>query len=195
MNPPPPWRRRKRLCAVLVNSPSVLDLSFEEPSDDSIVHVQQTQQMGFTSSLSLKRKTAKANLRSASSPAMKRARKGPRSSEEISLTSGIGKLTTNDSDFNTGNSDPKRPKRATTLSPKAKGLKIFKINKGKEPMRRGSELEKKTKGHAPVERRYSISKPTKGYMSREHRASMPVLGSVLHEDSMSVDELQMDEEM
>ena len=184
---------RKRLSAVAVKSPSVLDFSFEEPSDDEIIHIQQAEQKGFSPSLSLKRKTAKANLRSASSPAMKRVKKGPRSSEEMSLTLGIGKLTTNDSGSGTASSDQKRARRAATASPKPKGLKIFKISKGKEPIRRGSELEKKTKERALVGRRYSTSKPTKQYMNREHRASMPILGGVLHEESMSADELQMDE--
>lgn len=186
---------RKRLSTVLAKSPSVLDYSLEEPSDNEIAHIQHAEQIGFSPCLSLKRKTAKANLRSASSPAMKRAKKGPRSSEEMSLTSGIGKLTTNDSGSGTVSSDQKRTRRAATSNLKAKGLKIFKISKGKEPMRRGSEFDKQTKGRTLVGRRYSTSKPTKRYMNREHRASMPILGSVLQEGSMGADELQMDEHM
>lgn len=186
---------RKRLSAVSAKSPSVLDFSFEDLSDDEFAHAQQAEQKEFSPSLSLKRKTAKANLRSASSPAMKRVKKGPRSSDEMSLTSRIGNLTTNDGGSSKVNSNQSRPRRAAASSPQSKGLKIFKISKGKEPIRNGSELDKKSRGHIAVGRRYSTSKPTKRYVNREHRASMPILGGILNEESMSADELQMDEHM
>ena len=181
---------RKRLSTVSASSPSILDFSFEQLGDDDLDELQRVPSRARSPSLSLKRKTGRANLRGDLSPVSKK-NKGLKTRQEIDLTSGLAHLETANNGTLTVRDAYKRLKSATTAGSRTKGLKIFDVDKGKQPVREVMDGSK-TLRSLPVE-----TQPFKSGPATRHRRNQPswssmTLGSTIDEEDASTDELQMD---
>ena len=170
---------KKRLSTVLASSPSLLDFSLDRQCGNGVAKVPETLEQPKVdkarSTTSLKRKTAKLDLRLETSPALKKAK-----TQDVSLVDELhadnqGPLAIKDSN--------KRMSRSRIPGAKGKGLKIFEVGKGKAPMPRVMDTMS--------ERRSSIPGPVKRAIGHERRASTPVRSYSVEDDSMSIDELQL----
>ena len=178
---------KKRLSTIPASSPSVLDLSFEDQSGHESLDLPEAN-MG-RSTVSLKRKTAKDDLCVNSPPVVKRAKK-----EDGGLTAEMAKLNAH-VPCNDGLLTVKDKNKAMGKSKipgvKGRGLKVFDVCKGKAPIPRGiMDIKRTQTGFSG--KRSSIPTPIKAPNYHERRASTLVRGDMIDEDSMSLDELQMD---
>ena len=182
---------KKRLATVLVRSPSILDFSFEETSEDEIEFP--THNGVRNSFLSLKRKTAKEDLRATSPPILKKAKKEPDPpKEDETLTMGLAELDTSDRGVLSIKDKNTKLKRAKTIGSKAMGLRIFEANKGKEPILEQAAV-KKTRGRLTKGQQELATSLVFKPRYHQRRASDSNFGTVGDDGSMSMDELQMDE--
>ncbi|MCJ1350970.1 MAG: hypothetical protein MMC33_000952 [Icmadophila ericetorum] len=176
---------------------SILNFSFEEQSEEDTAELRKVDQRdNITSlSLSLKRKTGKANLRDESSPAakkLKNAEKPPAPTASLVSMTALPQVIS-----------PLATKNKNKLLRRFMGseTKLQKHPTNKEPSpKKNVEKEKKGKGNAAVAKRSLFSKAiASGRPAHHRRASTSVLGNILRErdreDSMSNDELQREESM
>ncbi|KAL8965037.1 MAG: hypothetical protein Q9197_006702 [Variospora fuerteventurae] len=174
---------KKRLSAVLVRGPSVLDLSSEqETSDDDLDPLMgKVNEAGPGSSM--KRKSATEDLRFQAS---KRTKTDLGTSAEATvLARGLGQVGTSDVQDMQGI-------ETTTddTAAKDKGFGVFDIGKGNEAEAKGvgfadsSSMHRHSRQHSS-----SASRPTSVLFSRESRARVPLLKSFKDDDEMDVDEL------
>lgn len=180
---------KKRLSIVLAPSPSLLQLGLDGQRGDGSSGISELQEPleadKARSTTSLKRKTAKMDLRINTSPASKKVK-----TQDVPLAAELAKL-------HAGNDGPlamkdsnKRTSKSRIPGVKGKGLKIFDVGKGNAPLPRMIDALNKTKG-SPSERRSSIPAPIKRIAAHERRASTPVRSHSIEDDSMSIDELQL----
>lgn len=175
-------------------SPSILDFSFEGRSEDEISLCQSTNSRTFTDgSLSVKRKSARANLRSHLSPAPKKARTS--SKEETMLADAIYQLGTDDerAPLSPKNKNARLAPLGRTVS-RGRGMSIFDVGKGKAVEGKDDYEVKRPRPRGIVGKRSSLPRPGSGLflVGRESRAGMRRLTS-MDGDSMDIDELQADD--
>ena len=183
---------RKKL-TVVARGPSMLDFSFEEESEDNHEDNQLAKCDELSPSLSLKRKTGKANLRSNSSPALKKVKKSFNSLDLAALSSGLPAMYEGEGNGNGNIKDTlKRIRRATALGPISKGFKIFDPSKGKEPARKEMEIVKKTRGRSMNEKHPLTSQYGSRDLGSKRRVKGAISGGFTDKRSLSIDELQMD---
>lgn len=182
---------KKRLSAVPVHDPSVMDFSFEEgmSDDEADPLIQNGNDAEHCSSV--KRKSATEDLRTHTS---KRAKPNSANSGETTvLAKGFGQLGTSDVQAMPGVEVALREISPKDDTSKTTGFGIF--NRGK-----GKDVETSTDDPAEVSsiRRHSRqhsssqSRPTSVLFSRESRARVLLLQSHKDDDEMDVDELQME---
>lgn len=177
---------KKRLSIVLAPSPTLLDFGLDGQCGDGSSGVSELQEADKArSTTSLKRKTAKMDLRINTSPASKKVK-----TQDVPLAAELAKL-------HAGNDGPlamkdsnKRTSKSRIPGVKGKGLKIFDVGKGNAPLPKMMDALNKTRG-SPSERRSSIPGPIKRIAAHERRASTPVSSQPIEDDSMSIDELQL----
>ncbi|MCJ1246070.1 hypothetical protein MMC30_003274 [Trapelia coarctata] len=181
---------KKRLSTVLASSPSLLDFSLDgqrgagKPKVPEISELPKVDKARST--ISLKRKTAKLDLRiDDTSPALKKVK-----TQDVTLTDELAKLRADNHGPLTAKDSNKRMSKSRIPGAKAKGLKIFEVGKGKAPMPRVMDNMNKRRG-SMSERRSSIPGPVKRALGHERRASTPVRTYSVAEDEMSIDELQL----
>jgi len=180
---------KKRLSTVLASSPSLLGFGLDGQRGDGASGVSELQELlkcdKARSTVSLKRKTAKLDLRINTSPASKKVK-----TQDVPLAAELAKLhADNDGPLAMKDSN-KRTSKSRIPGAKGKGLKIFDVGKGKAPMPRMMDALNKTRG-SPSEWRSSIPGPIKRTVAHERRASTPVRNHSIEDDSMSIDELQL----
>ena len=180
---------KKRLSTVSARSPSILDFSFERLSDDDTDELQRVPDRARSPTLSLKRKTGRANLRSGLSPAPKKTKSTDL--QEASLRSGLAKLEASGNGSLTVRDAYKKLKNATSTGSKTKGLKIFDVCKGQEPKREIRDDAKKS-NNLSTGTQSSDLRPAVRHTRGQRSRSAISLGSTIHEETMSIDELQMD---
>ena len=181
---------KKRLSAISTCSPSILDFSFEQLGDDNLDELQRVPSRARSPSLSLKRKTGRANLRGDLSPVSKK-NKGVKTRQEIDLTSGLAQLEATGNGTLRVRDAYKRLKNATTAGSRTKGLKIFDVDKGKQPVREAMDGSK-TLRSLPIETQSFNSRPTTRHRRNQPSWSSMIVGSTIDEEDVSTDELQMD---
>jgi hypothetical protein len=164
---------RSRLWPVVVGAGVDLEEEMDQPGS-------------WGSSVGLKRKNGKEDLRDTQVSIPKRARPGVGSKKEPSLTTQMTQLNTGRRPLDAKDRN-QAVHRSSMLDPKTngKGLDIFKVPKGKEPMRRSTGASQRTKDtlmvHQPRREALTDCIPDRG--SRE-------LKTLLFErDSVSSDEL------
>lgn len=170
---------------------SILNFSFEEQSEEDAADLKQDELRNSVTSLSLslKRKTGKANLRDESSPITKKLKNSEEASEKVASLPSMTALPSVVS--------PLAAKNKNKLLKKFMGAdaKLHKrLDKTISP-RKEAGNEKKGKGNAAVAKRSLFSKVSAFRPSHHRRASTSMLGDMLREDSMSIDELQREESM
>ena len=182
----------------LVCVPSVLEFSFEAPSDDASSSAPSPQPKASDgSSLSVKRKGATDDLRSGLSPATKKIKTDSiDSSEDMGLTMGISQLGTGDE------REPLSPKSTNdqiakpngNVSKVRRGLSIFDVGKGKAPEEIEDDMPKQFRARPKFSKRASHPRPNSVLFSRgrESRAGMKRLSAVEGDDT-DTDELQMND--
>ena len=193
----PTAKQNKSTNGALVRSPSILEFSFEDPSNGTSSSAASPQPRASEgSSLSVKRKGATDDLRSQVTPATKKVKRDSVASiESLGLASGISRMETQDERV------PLSPKSANThlLAPQQdqnklkRGLSIFDVGKGKAPESREDDGASKI--------RPRITNPRKSSVRPSSMAFNRVLGSrpEMHRLSsfdagdMDIDELQMDD--
>lgn len=179
---------KKRLSTALASGPSLLKLSLDGKRGNRGTKApeipEQPKADKARSTTSLKRKTAKLDLRLDTSPALKKAKTQDVALNELAKlrADNHGPLATKDSN--------KRMSKSRIPGAKGKGLKIFEVDKGKAPMPRVMDTLSKGRG-GMSEKRSSIPGPVKRAIGHERRASTPVKTYSAEEDSMSIDELQL----
>ena len=181
-----------------VRVPSVLEFSFEVPSDDASSGAPSPQlRASDGSSLSVKRKGATDDLRSGLSPVTKKIKTDSiDSSEDMGLTTGISQLDTGDE------RDPLSPKSTNDQIAKPNGnmskvrrrLSIFDVSKGKAPEEIEDDMPKQFRARPNFSKRASHPRPNSVLFShgRESRAGMKRLSAVEGDDT-DTDELQMND--
>ena len=180
----------------LVKSPSILEFSFEGPSDDEESIAPSTVSKTITDgSQSVKRKNAKENLRSPSEPAAKRAKISSRlpRDDTLNLAATLGNLDTEDE--RAPLSPERRTKRPSPRRPvyRRKGLGIFDVGKGKAVETKVEDRmtgEQRRKGL--VNKRSSFPRPSSMLFGRESRTGNRNF-TKLDGDEMDVDELDTDD--
>lgn len=182
----------------LVRSPSILEFSFEAPSEGASSSPASPQPRASEgSSLSVKRKGATDDLRSQIAPATKKVKRDSVASvESLGLASGISRMETHDERI------PLSPKSANThlLAPQQnqnklrRGLSIFDVGKGKAPESREDDEANKLRPRVSNLRKSSVPRPSSMAFHRvlHPRPEMQRLSSFGAGD-MDVDELQMDD--
>lgn len=169
------------------NTPSILDFSFEESDDNMSVPRDSN---GFNRSLSVKRKSAKEDLRSQLSPSSKRAKKS--SDDQMDLADKLRQMDTKDNgpllekDMNRVSSRP------ATADSKLKGLGNLDVAMRKGLLNGVGDKTKRPKTATRAAKRLSIPTPNSILFSRESRAHYR-LRDTTDGDSGDIDELQMDE--
>ncbi|KAI9876479.1 MAG: hypothetical protein M1830_006435 [Pleopsidium flavum] len=183
---------KRMLTTVQSGTPSLLDFSFEDNDHDtSADELAIPLSTRVNKSLSLKRKTAKDDLRTvARRPAKKPKRIPMISREDMILATGIGKLDTKD----TGALGPKDANKKLgglgREGNKGKGLNIFDSAKTKEAKSPRTEAAKKLRRRES--KRSSTPRPTGRPSGRDRRASSALMTRSKSGDVMDVDELQLD---
>ena len=184
-------------CA-LVRSPSILEFSFEAPSEGASSNPASPQTRASEgSSMSVKRKGATDDLRSQVAPATKKVKRDSIASvESLGLASDISKMETHDERI------PLSPKSANThlLVPQQnqsklrRGLSIFDVGKGKAPESREDDEASTLRPRINNSRKSSVPRPSSMAFNRvlRPRPEMQRLSSFDPGD-MDVDELQMDD--
>ena len=179
---------KKRLSTVLASSPSLLDFSLDSQSASTVPELPKLPELPKNdkarSTISLKRKNAKLDLRIDISPAVKRIK-----TQDVALTSEMDKLRAGNDGALAAKDSNKRMSKFRIPGAEGKGLKIFDVSKGKAPIPKVMDTLHKTRGSLNG-RRSSIPGPIKRAMEHERRASTPVRTHRAEEDSMSIDELQ-----
>ncbi|KAK3170916.1 hypothetical protein OEA41_003000 [Lepraria neglecta] len=182
----------------LVRVPSVLEFSFEAPSDDASSSAPSPQPRASDgSSLSVKRKGGTDDLRSGLSPATKKIKTDSiDSSEDMGLATGISQLDTG------AERDPLSPKSTNdqiakpngNVSKVRRGLSIFNVGKGKAPEEIEDDMPKQFRARPNFSKRASHPRPSSVLFSRgrESRAGMKRLSAVEGDDT-DTDELQMND--
>lgn len=172
-------------------SPSVLDFSFEE-SDDDVSSPENCET--FDRSLSVKRKSAKEDLRSQLSSSSKRARKSSDTSQgQMDLTSKLKQMDTKDSGPLIEKDRNSMADRPATRDTKRKGLGIFETAKEIGSLDGARDKTKRTRTCTNSGQRLSIPTPKSILFSRESRAHYRLRDTSDHtdHDSEDLDELQM----
>ena len=172
-------------------SPSVLDFSFEE-SDDDASDPEECE--SFDRSLSVKRKSAKEDLRSQLSPSSKRARKNSNNSQvQTELTSKLRQMDTKDSGPLIEKDQNSVADRPATRDSKRKGLGIFESAKEVGPLDRAGDKIKRARTGTNAGQRLSIPTPNSILFSRESRAHYRLRDTSDHtgHDNEDIDELQI----
>ena len=182
----------------LVRSPSILEFSFEDPSNGTSSSPASPQPRASEgSSLSVKRKGATDDLRSQVTPATKKVKRNSVASiESLGLASGISRMETHDERV------PLSPKSANThlLAPQQdrnklkRGLSIFDVGKGKAPESTEDDGANKLRPRITNLRKSSVPRPSSMVFNRVlgPRPEMHRLSSFDAGD-MDVDELQVDD--
>ncbi|KAL8795653.1 MAG: hypothetical protein Q9195_001891 [Heterodermia aff. obscurata] len=171
--------------------PSVLDFSFEE-SDDDVSGLEDHE--SFDRSLSIKRKSAREDLRSQLSPSSKRARKSSNTSQgQTDLTSKLKHMNTQDNGPLIEKHRNSVAERPTTRDTKRKGLGIFETAKDIGSLDCHGDKTKRTRTRTNTGQRLSIPTPNSILFSRESRAHYRLRDTSDHvdHDSEDLDELQM----
>ena len=173
-------------------SPSILEFSFEGPSDEEKSIAPSTGSKTVTdASQSVKRKNAKENLRSPTEPAAKKAKTSSRLScdNTIDLAANLGNLDTEDE--RAPLSPEKRRKKHSPLrqANRKRGLGIFEVGKGKSVEAKVKEgLNGKERPKGLINKRSSFPRPGSMLFGRESRGGNRKFAK-LDDDEMDVDEL------
>ncbi|MCJ1308405.1 hypothetical protein MMC25_002058 [Agyrium rufum] len=184
---------KSRLGTVLVKGPSSLDFANNLAYPNSPDELQYDQHISLETNPSLKRKTGNSNLRRSSSPISKKHKSSSGISDETkqALARGLAQLTTSERAILVPKDSNKRHKRSTILGFGSKGLGIFDISKGKEPMYR---IEQENVGFSNSSSDLPSFRDRAASDARyKHRASLSFLEQrlPLEDDSMSLDELNV----
>ena len=194
----PPAKQNKSTKGALVRSPSILEFSFEDPSNGTSSSPASPQPRASEgSSLSVKRKGATDDLRSHVKPATKKVKRNSVASiESLGLASGISRMETHDERV------PLSPKSANThlLAPQQdqsklkRGLSIFDVGKGKAPESREDVGANQLRPNITTLTKSSVPRPSSMAFNRvlHSRPEMHRLSSYDAED-MDIDELQTDD--
>ena len=168
----------------VAQSPSILEFSFEESDEDSNSELKDSQATDH--SLSVKRKSAKEDLRAQLSPLSKRARKGlDTSNDEMDMdTMERGPLILKDKGIKFG--------RPATADSKTKGLGMVETAMEKGPLVSIGDVMKRPRARTTAAKRLSIPTPNSILFSRESRAHYR-LRDTTDGDTIDFDELQMDD--
>lgn len=190
LEPRPDADGKKRLTGVLMRSPSsILEFSFEdyETEDEPATPAGGSQLTDHEHSLSVKRKSAKEDLRARISPSNKKSRRISNASTEDFLTTEISPLDTQDHRPLLTKDTNARIARTNRERREVKGMCMSDTGpKGKAPIAAPPFRSRSTLSNRPS----SISRPTSILFSRETRAHSRQLSTV-EGDSMEIDELQM----
>ena len=191
LEPRPDAEGKKRLTGVLMRTPSILDFSFEDYQSEEgepATPAGGSQATDHEHSLSVKRKSAKEDLRAQMRPSNKSPRRNSDASTEDLLTAHISQQDThNYQPLSTQDSNTKIT-HTNKVTRKAKGMSMFDTGtRGKAPPAAGIPRSRSATGNQSL----SISRPTSILFSRESRAHTRKL-STPKGDSMDIDELQMD---
>ena len=179
--------------ATLPQNYSSFDFRFEDETDDTFeeADVSPVEER----SMSLKRKTAKTDLRAGSTEATKRAKRlSEPCTDEAALTANISKLRTHDGSTSLIKADQatgkvQKLKGLTKSASTSKGFDIFETRKGKAPMATVVDFFKKTRSQA-AGKRHSTTTFASSASGRQTVA--PTVGRGGDEDCVSLDELQME---
>jgi len=187
---------------LLTRSPSVMDFSFEDQSDNNssegVPCKGHQNRASDGSSLSIKRKGATEDLRSQLAPVAKKAKTDSTDSKEVlGIVAGISDLDTGDERA------PLSPKSVNIIGAEShmkankrrgRGMSIFDVGKGKEPESREDTVSAKPRARLNVTKRTSVTRPSSMLFSRgrESRIGMRRL-TQNDDDSMDIDELQLDD--
>lgn len=185
------FHEQKKAPATLKRSPSILEFSFEESDEDAISAEPKTSNASEPSG-SIKRKSAKGDLRSQLSPtAAKRLRRSSDASgDDLALEHGFRQLGTNDTNVLMEKNKNARLAQPSTADSKTKGLSIFETAKRKVPLTSAAALATRPRVQRTVSGRSSIPRPNSILFSRESRAHYR-LRDTTDGDTMEIDELQM----
>ena len=193
LEPEPPTKGNKTTAGTLQRSPSILEFSFEDKSEDASSDAQSPKTRASGGSTSVKRKGATADLRSQVAPAPKKLKTDSMSSkDEAGLTAGISQLATGDHrgllSPQSTNGVVAKPSRNAS---KRKGMSIFDLSKGKLSEGACEDEAKKPWTRAIASKRSSNTRPSSVLFSRgrESRAGMYRLEHIDGGD-MDIDELQ-----
>ena len=181
---------------------SVSNPTYESMSDDAVMGESSPSshpaRLSNGSTLSVKRKEATEDLRAQLAPMAKKAKTDSAGSgDDLGLVTGI-----NDLDAGTervplspksGNSKGGDPRRNIS---KGKGISIFDVGKGKAPeIKNEEEKAQKPRTRSHRVKRSSVSRPGSSLFNRRRDSRTSVRQSTpAGEDSMDIDELQMDDE-
>ena len=183
----------KATTATLTRSPSIIEFSFEDQSDDGDSITPSTISKSFTDgSQSVKRKSAQSDLRLSTLSRKKSKLASGSSNEDVEMAMGYSKMDAEEGKL------PLSPRDKNAIlkpleHPKGKGegarLTIFEL--GKETAANGG---KKSRPRPIIGKRTSIPRPSSLFaMGRESRPGMRRLTSI-DADMMDIDELQADDE-
>ena len=175
----------------LKRSLSILEFSFEDSDEDEISAEPKTSSASDPTG-SIKRKSAKANLRSQLSPtAAKRLRRSSDiSRDDLALEHDFRQLITQDKNTLIEKDNNANIEKPGTAESKTKGLGIFEASKGKLPLQNAAGVAKRFRSRTVPTGRPSIPRPNSILFSRESRAHYR-LRDTTDGDTMDVDELQM----
>lgn len=187
---------------VLTRSPSVMEFSFENESDNDSSKVAPRKghepRASDGSSLSIKRKGATDDLRSHLARSTKKAKTDSTISEDdLGLVARISDLDTGDERA------PLSPKSVNIIDcethrkankRRERGMSIFDVGKGKELESREDKASAKPRARPTATKRTPVTRPSSMLFSRgrDSRNGMRRL-SQNDDDSMDIDELQLDD--
>ena len=191
LDPAPENNAQKKVPGTLKRSPSILEFSFEESEEDEISAEPKTSE-ATDRSMSVKRKSAKDDLRAQLSPtAAKRLRRSPDiSKDDLALEDEFRQLDTHDMNVLLEKDKNAKRGRPSTADSKSKGLNIFETAKAKVPLTNAAGLVKRPRARTVAAGRTSIPRPNSILFSRESRAHFR-LRDTTDGDTMEIDELQM----
>lgn len=170
-----------------VDTPSILDFSFEESDDEMSVPQDRD---GLNISLSVKRKSAKEDLRSQLSPSSKRAKKS--SDDQMDLANKLRQMDTKDNGPLIEKDTNRDSARPATADSKVRGLGKLDAAMRKGLLNGVGDKAKRPKTGTRAAKRLSIPTPNSILFSRESRAHYR-LRDTTDGDSGDIDELQMDD--
>ena len=191
LEPRPDAEGKKRLTGVVVRTPSVLDFSFEDSEsqgDEPVTPAGANQATDHEHNLSVKRKSAKEDLRAQISPLKKNIRKDSDASTEDLLAANMDEMDTRSHQPLSIKDPNTMPICTNRESRKVKGMSMFDTS-SKEQAPTPAVIPRSRS--ATSNRLSSISRPTSILFSRESRAHARKL-STIEGDCMDIDELQMD---
>ena len=185
---------KKRLTGVLVRTPSILDFSFEEyktdDDDEPATPAGGSLTTDYEHSWSVKRKSAKEDLRAQLSPLNSNPRRISDASTDELLTTEVSHLDTQDRHpFSTKDINTKIV-RSYREARRVKGMSMFDTsNKEEALIAAAAPRSRSVVGSRP----FSTSRTPSILFSRESRAHARQL-STTDGDGMDIDELQMDDQ-